>query len=473
MTATSRSDDGGPDDEPGPRGVSVEGVFRRRGLVARHHPLTVLIEVPGSSFTADSPLPAALLAVADTVAAHPDPDFAAAAEALQDFVVEHQPTGVAAVLDGPEPILFLLDNAFATEPVDDDPRPEDQPPTPALAPIDGIPTDGDEGPGRLDGGGRAGRAAADAALPIDHRGVEPDGWVTSRLTRRSVEVEVGGLGSDPVGIVLRGGVVPGTRAVVPLTRCARPRPVAVSPPPGHPGPGSATTPSAPAGDGPTPEPPAASHPSLPKPPAMAPAAAPPDLSHLPPPPGSAAGAPPGPPRSPERAAPPPGPPAAPPGPGGVDVPGARWGGAPPAPTPDAASPGPAPPPDPPGPATPTGPVVGAVTTPVGTLFDLERGTRYPVAGPILIGADPRRAAADDPGATVIIVEEPGVGEVQVRIVTSGGTAVAQNIGGGAAWVQSPGAPVRQLEGHSPLVDRAQIRVASRIFGYRAAGPSVS
>ncbi|MFV0258492.1 MAG: hypothetical protein ACK5PP_08610 [Acidimicrobiales bacterium] len=472
MTATSTPDDGAPDQGEGcsPDGVSVEGVFRRRGLVARHHPLTVVVEVAGSSFTADNPLPAALLAMADAIGDHPEPDFAVAAEALQAFVVDNRPTGVAAVLDGPEPILFLLDIAFATEPADTTPVPDDRADTADAEPIDGIvplAASGPAGPGPaaagpLDGppvgAGVAdpessGRSSGSALLPIEHRGVEASGWVTIRLSRRTVELEVGGLGSDPTGIILRDGVMPGTRAVVTLTRRAADRRRALSPAPG-PAPASAAAPPL------TPEPPTpAPRPDTPETPGAPaslhrPTPPSPDLSHLPPPPSASieTG---GPPSPPGRAAPPPGP-------------GGATGGSPLAPPPAAPAPTGAPAA---APHPPTGVPGGARPSRVGTLFDLERGTRVPVAGPVLIGADPRRAAADDPGATVIIVGDPGVGEVQVRITTDGTTAVAQNIGGGATWVQNPGAPAHPLEGRGALADGAQIRVGNRIFGYRSAGPS--
>ena len=81
------------------------------GLAVHHKPLTVLVLAEQRR----SELAPELEEVVDDLVATGRCGFAPVASALQDFVVRHQPLGMAAVLDvGSEPIVFLFDQAEAT-----------------------------------------------------------------------------------------------------------------------------------------------------------------------------------------------------------------------------------------------------------------------------------------------------------------------------------------------------------------------
>ena len=84
-------------------------------IVVHRKPLTVVVAVDGDHATV-APVATAMV---DHLIESGQWTFGPVAEALQSFVVSHQPVGVAAVLDvGPDPIAFLFDRAVVFEPTD-------------------------------------------------------------------------------------------------------------------------------------------------------------------------------------------------------------------------------------------------------------------------------------------------------------------------------------------------------------------
>ncbi|MEM7326698.1 MAG: hypothetical protein AAF531_26670, partial [Actinomycetota bacterium] len=82
------------------------------GVVVHRPPLTVAVSVAGGS---DNVAPV-MTGLVEELVAGDRCDFASVAEALQNFVVAHQPMGVAAVLNiEPDPIGFLFDQAQITD----------------------------------------------------------------------------------------------------------------------------------------------------------------------------------------------------------------------------------------------------------------------------------------------------------------------------------------------------------------------
>ncbi|MGB5758451.1 MAG: hypothetical protein WBM50_16170, partial [Acidimicrobiales bacterium] len=84
-------------------------------IVVHRTPLTVVVAVDGEHATV-APV---VTAMVDHLIESGQWSFGPVAEALQSFVVSHQPVGVAAVLDvEPDPIAFLFDRAVVFEPTD-------------------------------------------------------------------------------------------------------------------------------------------------------------------------------------------------------------------------------------------------------------------------------------------------------------------------------------------------------------------
>ena len=80
------------------------------GVIVHRRPLTVVAAAVGDP----GPLAATLTAIVDDLVDGAELGFAPVAASLQQFVVEHQPAGVAAILDlAPDPIAFLFDQATA------------------------------------------------------------------------------------------------------------------------------------------------------------------------------------------------------------------------------------------------------------------------------------------------------------------------------------------------------------------------
>jgi hypothetical protein len=79
------------------------------GIVVRYHPLTVVV-APESD---PEPTAAATAVMVRELLAEGNFEFAPVAAALQSLVVAEQPLGVAAVVDGEHPIVFLFDQAVA------------------------------------------------------------------------------------------------------------------------------------------------------------------------------------------------------------------------------------------------------------------------------------------------------------------------------------------------------------------------
>ena len=83
------------------------------GIVINRKPLTVVIAAAGDPAL----IAPAAIDMVDGLARLGDWTFGPVAEALQEYVVANQPTGVAALLDiTPDPIAFLFDQAQAAEP---------------------------------------------------------------------------------------------------------------------------------------------------------------------------------------------------------------------------------------------------------------------------------------------------------------------------------------------------------------------
>ena len=83
------------------------------GVVVHQRPLTVVATTGGDV----APLAESLTAMVESLIESGELDFGPVAAGLQRCVVEHQPTGVAAILDiSPDPIAFLFDQALASGP---------------------------------------------------------------------------------------------------------------------------------------------------------------------------------------------------------------------------------------------------------------------------------------------------------------------------------------------------------------------
>ncbi len=94
-------------------GVMIGGTC---GAVARAGRLTVLVGDAEEPLGPDSPVPVEALRMADELTAAGAWDFETVAAALQAFVIEHDPPGVAALLEGDEEtMVFLFDRAEAIE----------------------------------------------------------------------------------------------------------------------------------------------------------------------------------------------------------------------------------------------------------------------------------------------------------------------------------------------------------------------
>ena len=94
------------------RSSGAAEILAGEGVVVHRPPLTVVVSVAGSS---DNVAPV-ITNLVDGLVLGGQCDFGSVAEALQNFVVAHQPMGVAAVLDvGPDPIGFLFDQAQITD----------------------------------------------------------------------------------------------------------------------------------------------------------------------------------------------------------------------------------------------------------------------------------------------------------------------------------------------------------------------
>ena len=101
-------------------GVMIGGTC---GAVARAGRLTLLVGDADESLGLDSVVPGEALRIADELAAADDWAFETVAAALQAFVIDHDPPGVAALLESDEEtMVFLFDQAEAIE-FDDDEDP--------------------------------------------------------------------------------------------------------------------------------------------------------------------------------------------------------------------------------------------------------------------------------------------------------------------------------------------------------------
>ncbi|MGF1597431.1 MAG: hypothetical protein ACFCVK_10980 [Acidimicrobiales bacterium] len=528
------------------------------GAVVRGGRLTVVVSADLAA-TEDPALIEATLEVVDRLEASGDWDFDEVAAGLHQLVIDHDPAGVAALLDtDTEPMIFLFDQGLAIEldPVGGKERLRHEAmgrtgwtteivsgPEIVIA-LRGAaqPTGwtrlragavvGDQagqrlssaGPGPRYGAGSVTTAGAGARPgPADHpepatapvadpspdtaaepNDAEPNDAEPSELTDDPSSLDAighaeplphpaAGDGSDTVVVdggqigSTRGGAEPPPPAPAPLPP---PPGLQLPPPPGAPpaayrppptgshgagGPlpsGPAPSPGEPAPQHLPPPPPGAAPPPPPPPPGTPPAA------HQPPPPS---GPPPG---APTPSFPPPGPspitdrppPSGEPSPDrpppatgpGVDRPPAPPDprsdeGAPPfAPPDDWAPPMSAPPA--PGPAAPAGVGVGVGAS----LVDERTGEAHPLAELTVVGSAPQSDPEVTSGrAVMLVVDDPGGDEVQVRIISDGSTVQAQAVSG-SSWIEAPGQPLVPLgPDPRPLADGHRLHVGTRTYTVRS------